>query len=73
MFKKKLKKSKTTDVRPYVKGSFLRNIKPKTGYVFHSDYFEVEGNVGTILSVFNSEGSDIPLPPMWGISMLNVE
>lgn len=73
MFKKKLKKSKTTDVRPYVKGSFLRNIKPKTGYVFHSDYFEVEGNVGTVLSVFNSEGSDIPLPPMWGISMLNVE
>ncbi len=46
------RRKKTFDDYP-----FLKNIKPKEGYIFHSDYFKVDGGYACILNYFHKYGS----------------
>jgi hypothetical protein len=45
-------------------------VKPRQGYVFHSDYFEIDGEVGCILSYFHDESARDELPPFWGVNLI---
>ena len=54
-------------VRDYV---HLLAVKPRQGYVFHSDYFEIDGEVGCILSYFHDESARDELPPFWGVNLI---
>lgn len=54
-------------VRDY---SHLLAVKPRQGYVFHSDYFEIDGEVGCILSYFHDESARDELPPFWGVNLI---
>jgi hypothetical protein len=38
--------------------------------VFHSDYFEIDGEVGCILSYFHDESARDELPPFWGVNLI---
>lgn len=49
---------------------YLLAIKPREKYVFHSDYFEIDGSVATILSFFHLEGANDGYPPFWGIGRI---
>lgn len=48
----------------------LLAVKPRQGYVFHSDYFEIDGGVGCILGYFHDESARDELPPFWGVSLI---
>lgn len=54
-------------VRDY---THLLAVKPRQGYVFHSDYFEIDGEVGCILSYFHDESARDELPPFWGVNLI---
>ena len=54
-------------VRDY---AHLLAVKPRQGYVFHSDYFEIDGEVGCILSYFHDESARDELPPFWGVNLI---
>lgn len=45
----------------------LLETKPKEGYVFHSDYFDVDDGVATIVSYFHIDGATDNFGPFWGI------
>lgn len=48
----------------------LLAVKPRQGYVFHSDYFEIDGGVGCILGYFHDESARDELPPFWGVNLI---
>ena len=54
-------------VRDY---AHLLAVKPRQSYVFHSDYFEIDGEVGCILSYFHDESARDELPPFWGVNLI---
>ena len=60
---KELKK-RNIDFKNY---PFLVDLKPKEKYVFHSDYFEVDNQVATIMSFFHMAGATDGFPPFWGV------
>ncbi|MFB9218380.1 hypothetical protein [Kurthia sibirica] len=64
----KTKKDKLKDI--LMSNHFLKKITPEVGYHFSSDYFMIDDNYATILTVFNTEGSDDNLGAMWGINMI---
>ncbi len=45
-------------------------MKPREGYVFHSDYFEVDGGVATILGYFHDESARDEFVAFWGIDRI---
>lgn len=49
---------------------YLREIKPKERYVFHSDYFKVDNYYVTIMSFFHNMGASDNFGPFWGINMI---
>lgn len=67
--KKREKEFKSRDVKfsdyPYLVAS-----KPREKYVFHSDYFEIDGNVAAILSFHHMEGATDGYPAFWGIGRI---
>lgn len=50
--------------------SYLVAAKPKEKYVFHSDYFEVDGSVATIMSFHHMEGASDGYPAFWGVGRI---
>lgn len=48
----------------------FRAIKPKKGFTFRSDYFEVDGTYATILTVMHDQGADDNLGYFWGIKLI---
>lgn len=48
----------------------LMAIKPREGYLFRSDYFEVDANVGCVLSFFHDEAAHDTYPAFWGIDRI---
>ena len=50
------RRKKTFDDYP-----FLKNIKPKEGYIFHSDYFKVDGGYACILNYFHKYPQKNPI------------
>lgn len=63
--KKKGKKDYTFSAYPH-----LLAIKPKERYLFHSDYFEIDNQVATILAFFHADGSSDNFGPFWGINRI---
>lgn len=48
----------------------LKEIKPRERYVFHSDYFDVDDGVATIMSFFHNEGAVDNFGAFWGINRI---
>lgn len=67
--KQRDKEFKNRDIKfsdyPYLVAS-----KPREKYVFHSDYFEVDGKVASILSFHHMEGATDGYPAFWGIGRI---
>lgn len=49
---------------------FLLACKPREKYIFHSDYFQVDNGVATILSFFHMEGAKDDYPAFWGVGRM---
>ncbi len=49
---------------------YLVAAKPREKYVFHSDYFDVDGCVATIMSFHHMEGATDGYPAFWGIGRI---
>lgn len=64
---KKHKPSKQQLVRD---SPLFRAMKPKKGYAFRSDYFEVDGVYATILTIMHDQGADDSLGYFWGIKLI---
>ena len=67
---KKAKKKKEEEKISYEKLPFLLELKPNEHYLFRSDYFEIDNNVGTVLALFASEASDFSLDAFWGTQLV---
>lgn len=50
--------------------SYLVAAKPREKYVFHSDYFEVDGCVATIMSFHHMDGATDGYPAFWGVGRI---
>lgn len=48
----------------------FRAIKPKSKFLFYSDYFQVDGTYATILTVMHRSGADDSLGYFWGINLI---
>lgn len=56
----------------FEKGSILDAIRPRERYVFHSDYFEIDGSVACVLAFAHNEAGVDGFPPFWGINKIPV-
>ncbi len=63
-------KAERETLRDFEQYPYLLAVKPKERYVFRSDYFEVDGQVGTVLSFFHTEGAKDQYPPFWGVGRI---
>lgn len=48
----------------------LMALKPREGYMFHSDYFDVDDEVATIISYFHSDVAKDSFGAFWGINRI---
>lgn len=58
-----------------IKGTFdeyphLKGMKPKEGYVFHSDYYTVDDQVATVRSYFHDDESRDGYGDFWGVNRI---
>lgn len=67
---KKRRKFKLNNHIKFDEYDHLRELKPREKYVFHSDYFEIDDGVATILSFFHRDGAKDGFPPFWGINRI---
>lgn len=49
---------------------FLDEIRPREKYIFHSDYFDIDNQVGCILSFFHKDGATDNFGSFWGINRI---
>ena len=72
----KSEKSKEKDMKKnqpvitYDDSPMLKAIKPKEQYVFHSDYFQVDDGVATIMSFIHKDASKDGFSAFWGINKI---
>lgn len=68
---KENKNKKKKDALEYIRDfPLFRAIKPKQGYTFRSDYFEIDKSFATIITVMHHEGADDNLGAFWGIQLI---
>ncbi|MCR6108726.1 hypothetical protein HXA34_20730 [Salipaludibacillus agaradhaerens] len=48
----------------------FRDVKPKSKFLFRSDYFQVDGSYATILTIMHHSGADDNLGYFWGINLI---
>ena len=71
LFKRFFKKKNGKNERlPNFNEEITSELKPREGYVFHSDMFTVDSGYGRILSFFHSDGSDDNYVPFWGVNCI---
>lgn len=71
--RKEAREAKKAEKRRFLSFSdypHLMKLKPLEKIVFHSDYFEIDDRVGTIMSFFHSEGAQDNFGPFWGINRI---
>lgn len=73
-FKKRIRNEDDEPVIP-ISGSFrenklLNDVRPREGYYFHSDYFEIDNKVAKIVTFVNKGASKKLLPIFWGINLI---
>lgn len=71
----KLSRKERKALRDAMEGSInsyphLMAMKPSEGYLFRSDYFEVDNYVGTVLAFFHDDGAVDNYPEFWGINRI---
>lgn len=49
---------------------FLKKIKPREGYIFHSDYFKIDNKYACLLSYFSNPGVEQGFPAFWGVGLV---
>lgn len=66
------KRAKKKEPKDYTFSAYphLMALKPKELYVFHSDYFEIDNSVATILAYFHADGAADNFGPFWGINKI---
>jgi hypothetical protein len=50
---------------------YLVAAKPREKYVFHSDYFDIDGSVATIMSFHHLDGASDGYPAFWGLTRIS--
>ena len=68
--KKKEKKKKKKSEGRIRYNDLYKDLTPRTGYAFYSDYFRIDGAYATILTLIYDELSDRNLPTFWGIQLI---
>lgn len=63
-------KAEKNALREFRQYPYLLAMKPKERYIFHSDYFDVDGQVATVLSFFHVDGATDGYPPFWGVGRI---
>jgi hypothetical protein len=61
------KPNEQTKIRDY---PLFRAIKPKSKFLFHSDYFQVDDSFATVLTVLHQNEADDNLGYFWGINLI---
>lgn len=51
---------------------FLQSVKPRAGYVFHSDYFQVDNYYAKVMSFFHLRGAKDNYGAFWGVNRIPV-
>ena len=66
------KKKKKNEKQDYTFAAYphLLALKPREQYVFHSDYFEIDNQVATIVAFFHADGAVDNFGPFWGINRI---
>lgn len=64
------KKKVFEESRSFQGNSFLQSIKPRERYKFHSDYFEIDDGIATIVRLFHHATAPDGFPPFWGINKI---
>lgn len=66
------KKKKDEDERnlTFKNTPFLAEFKPKNGYIFHSDYFTIDGYYATILTYHHQAGATDGFGAFWGLNRI---
>ena len=59
--------NKATDFKDF---PLLLKVKPREKYVFHSDYFTIDGQYATIMGFIHTEGGTDGYPAFWGIGRI---
>ena len=67
---KKAAKKSRKETSEFSEYPHLLAIIPKECYVFHSDYFEVDNQVATIVAYFHNDGAIDYYGPFWGINRI---
>lgn len=57
----------STDYKDY---PHLLVCKPNERYIFHSDYFDIDDGVATIVAFFHNDGASDNFGPFWGINRI---
>ena len=70
--KRAAKKQAKKEKKDYLFSEYphLLAVKPKECYIFHSDYFEVDNQVATIVAYFHNDGAIDNYGPFWGINRI---
>ncbi|OMF76768.1 hypothetical protein [Paenibacillus glucanolyticus] len=63
----KSKKTNKSMIRDF---PFFRAIKPKSKFVFRSDYFQIDNSFASILTILHHSGADDALSYFWGIHLI---
>lgn len=67
----KKKKSKKKDEVVRIKDvPLFRGLKPKQGFLFRSDYFQIDRAYASVLTVMHHQGADDNLGYFWGIQLI---
>lgn len=65
------KKTKKKDEVVRIKDvPLFRSMKPKQGFLFRSDYFQIDRTFATVLTVLHRQGADDNLGAFWGIQLI---
>lgn len=67
---KEARKQKAQRVVRFNERPFLEALRPREKYVFHSDYFEIDNSVATIMSFFHKDGAADNFGVFWGINRI---
>lgn len=67
---KEARKQKAQRVVHFNERPFLEALRPREKYVFHSDYFEIDNSVATIMSFFHKDGATDNFGVFWGINRI---
>lgn len=64
------KRQEEETTKTFMGNDELRAIKPKEGYIFHGDYFQVDDGFACVLMYYHTQASTDNFDPFWGILLI---